>query len=191
MDWPSCFSRLTFASGGVVRTILSSTPNRIESRACCGSSRHGVSSDTPNALQRLYIMAPSQVSALYRSASRTKQPSRMLRFGSGTSSSGCVSLSTPSPPHVRHALSEFFQFNNPESACRTCGGLGVDKVTHPELLVPDPQRSILGGCFVREAFRYNPDSWDGRMMFSLAATLDFPLDSPWNRLPEKARHAIL
>ena len=86
---------------------------------------------------------------------------------------------------------EFFQFNNPESACRTCGGLGVDKVTHPELLVPDPQRSILGGCFVREAFRYNPDSWNGRMMFSLAAALDFPLDSPWNRLPEKVRHAIL
>ena len=26
----------------------------------------------------------------------------------------------------------------PESACRTCGGLGVDKLTHPELLVPDP-----------------------------------------------------
>ncbi len=30
-------------------------------------------------------------------------------------------------------------FNNPESACRTCGGLGVHKLTHPELLVPDPQ----------------------------------------------------
>ena len=41
---------------------------------------------------------------------------------------------------------EFFVFNNPESACRTCGGLGVDKLTHPELLVPDPKRSIRGGC---------------------------------------------
>ena len=63
---------------------------------------------------------------------------------------------------------EYFMFNNPESACRTCGGLGVDKLTHPDLLVPDPQRSILGGCFVREAFKYNPDTWDGRMMFSLS-----------------------
>ena len=43
---------------------------------------------------------------------------------------------------------EYFVFNNPESACRTCGGLGVDKLTHPELLVPDPRRSIRGGCFV-------------------------------------------
>ena len=74
---------------------------------------------------------------------------------------------------------EYFVFNNPESACRTCGGLGVDKLTHPELLIPDPRRSILGGCFVREAFKYNPDTWDGRMMYSLSLALDFPLDAPW------------
>ena len=86
---------------------------------------------------------------------------------------------------------EFFMFNNPESACRTCGGLGVDKVTHPELLVPDPKRSILGGCFVREAFRYNPDTWDGRMMFSLSEALGFALDAPWKQLPEKTRNAVL
>jgi excinuclease ABC subunit A len=86
---------------------------------------------------------------------------------------------------------DFFVFNKPESACRTCGGLGVDKLTHPELLVPDPKRSILGGCFVKEAFRYNPDTWDGRMMFSLSAALDFALDSPWNQLPKKVRDAVL
>ncbi len=86
---------------------------------------------------------------------------------------------------------DYFVFNNPESACRTCGGLGVDKLTHPDLLVPDPQRSILGGCFVREAFKYNPDTWDGRIMHSLACALRFPLDSPWKDLPEQAREAIL
>ena len=86
---------------------------------------------------------------------------------------------------------EYFQFNNPESACRTCGGLGVDKLTHPELLIPDPQRSILAGCFVREAFKYNPDTWDGRMMYSLSVALGFPLDAPWTALPESARQAIL
>ena len=82
-------------------------------------------------------------------------------------------------------------FNNPESACRTCGGLGIHKITHPELLVPDPKRSILGGCFVREAFKYNPDTWDGRIMYSLSKTLRFSLDTPWEKLPETARNAIL
>jgi excinuclease ABC subunit A len=85
----------------------------------------------------------------------------------------------------------YFVFNDPESACRTCGGLGVDKLTHPELLVPDPERSILGGCFVREAFKFSPDTWDGRIMYSLATMLDFPLDAPWNQLPTKVQHAIL
>ena len=86
---------------------------------------------------------------------------------------------------------DYFVFNNPESACRTCGGLGVDKLTHPELLIPDPRRSILGGCFVREAFKYNPDTWDGRMMYSLSNALGFALDTPWQQLPEEVRQAIL
>src|ERR1035437_5135985 len=86
---------------------------------------------------------------------------------------------------------EYFMFNNPESACRTCGGLGVHKLTHPELLVPDPRRSIIGGCFVREAFKYNPDTWDGRVMYSLSKALGFSLDTPWEKLAETVRHAIL
>jgi len=86
---------------------------------------------------------------------------------------------------------EFFMFNNPESACRTCGGLGVDKLTHPDLLVPDVKRSIADGCFVKEAFRYNPETWDGMMMFSLSKAFNFPLDKPWKELPERARKAIL
>jgi len=86
---------------------------------------------------------------------------------------------------------DYFVFNNPESACRTCGGLGVDKLTHPDLLIPDPRRSILGGCFVREAFKYNPDTWDGRLMYSLSQMLDFGLDTPWQQLPERIRRAIL
>jgi excinuclease ABC subunit A len=86
---------------------------------------------------------------------------------------------------------DYFVFNNPESACRTCGGLGVDKLTHPELLIPDPRRSIRNGCFVREAYRYNPDTWDGRMMHSLAQLQGFSLDTPWDQLPDGVRHAIL
>ncbi len=86
---------------------------------------------------------------------------------------------------------EYFMFNNPESACRTCGGLGVYKITHPELLVPDPKRSILSGCFVKEAFRYNPDTWDGRIMYTLSKAAGFSLETPWEELPETARHAIL
>jgi excinuclease ABC subunit A len=86
---------------------------------------------------------------------------------------------------------EYFMFNNPESACRTCGGLGVYKLTHPDLLVPDPRRSIRGGCFLREAYKYNPDTWDGAMMYSLSQAYGFSLDAPWEELPDVARDVVL
>ena len=57
--------------------------------------------------------------------------------------------------------------------------------------MPDPRRSIRGGCFVREAFKYNPDTWDGVIMYSLAQALKFSLDMPWKDLPESARSKIL
>jgi excinuclease ABC subunit A len=101
-------------------------------------------------------------------------------------------LCSPTHHFVYGAIGpDYFMFNNPESACRTCGGLGVDKLTHPDLLIPDPRRSIRGGCFVKEAFKYNPDTWDGRMMYSLSQELRFSVDTPWEDLPERARQAIL
>ena len=86
---------------------------------------------------------------------------------------------------------EFFMFNNPESACRTCGGIGMDKKTHPDLLIPDAKRSIRGGCFIREAFTYRPDNWWGHMMYTLSRRLKFDLDEPWEDLSQKVRDAIL
>jgi len=86
---------------------------------------------------------------------------------------------------------DYFMFNNPESACRTCGGLGVHKLTHPDLLLPDPARSIRAGCFVKEAYRYNPDTWDGVLMYSLSKALGFSLDTPWKDLPQKVRDQLL
>ncbi|HEY3237099.1 MAG TPA: hypothetical protein VGJ84_20435, partial [Polyangiaceae bacterium] len=86
---------------------------------------------------------------------------------------------------------DFFMFNDPQSACPTCGGLGVDKVVHPKLLVPDPSRSIRGGCFVKDAFRFNPDTWDGWMMHSLAKHRGFSLDTPYSELDRQAVEVVL
>ena len=78
--------------------------------------------------------------------------------------------------------SEHFMFNNPNSACRTCLGLGTYLRVHPILLIPDPSRSIEGGALVPEAYRYNRDTWDGKMMYSLSRHYHFSLTTPWNLL---------
>ena len=72
--------------------------------AAGASSAYGVSRLKPRCSARLCISQPSQVSGLKRKASLTKQPPRMLRLGSGTSSVGWTSLSTPRPPQVTQAL---------------------------------------------------------------------------------------
>src|SRR5262249_45689132 len=76
-----------------------------------------------------------------------------------------------------------FMFNDPAGACVTCLGLGTYMKAHPALLVPDPRRSIVDGAFVPEAFRWNRDTWDGRMMYSLSRKYGFSLETPFRDLP--------
>lgn len=84
----------------------------------------------------------------------------------------------------------YFSFNEADSACRTCSGLGTYLQVHLGLLVPDPSRSILGEAFVREAFNYDKNNWDGRMMYSLSQRFNFSLDTPFGELPENIRDML-
>ena len=88
-------------------------------------------------------------------------------------------------------IPDYFMFNNPESACRTCGGIGTDKQTHQDLLITNPERSIREGCFLRDAFNYRPDNHRGYTIYSLGEKYGFDLDTPWRELSEEAREVIL
>jgi excinuclease ABC subunit A len=79
--------------------------------------------------------------------------------------------------------SYYFAFNDPDSACRSCSGLGTYYKVHPHLLVVDPACSIKGGCFLPEAYTYSRDSWPTKLMVSVAAHYGFSLDTPFNDLP--------
>jgi excinuclease ABC subunit A len=83
-------------------------------------------------------------------------------------------------------LPYYFSFNEPESACVTCLGLGVYLSVYPDLLVPDKQRSIRSGAFVPEAFRYDKNTWAGRLVYSMARHYAFSLDTPFQDLPPAA-----
>lgn len=86
---------------------------------------------------------------------------------------------------------DFFMFNNPESACRTCGGVGRDKQTHPDLLVTNPELSIREGCFLRDAFNYKVDQFNGYLLYSVAEEYGFSLDTPWRELSEEHRNLVM
>ncbi|HZT44004.1 MAG TPA: excinuclease ABC subunit UvrA [Chthonomonadaceae bacterium] len=77
----------------------------------------------------------------------------------------------------------YFSFNEMDSACPTCLGLGTYLKVHPDLLVPDKNRSIQGGAFLPEAFKYDKNAWSGRLMYSLSRRYCFSLDTPFGELP--------
>ena len=87
--------------------------------------------------------------------------------------------------------SHYFTFNDPKSACHTCSGLGTYLQVHPTLLTPDPRRSIRGGAFVPGVFTYDPDRWDGRIMYSLSVKYDFDLDTPYQDLSDEVIDLLL
>ncbi|HEV7216727.1 MAG TPA: excinuclease ABC subunit UvrA, partial [Chloroflexota bacterium] len=80
-------------------------------------------------------------------------------------------------------LPYYFSFNEPDSACVTCLGLGIYLSVHPDLLAPDKQRSLRGGAFLPEAFRYDKNTWNGRIVYSMARHYGFSLDTPFQDLP--------
>ena len=84
-----------------------------------------------------------------------------------------------------------FTFNDPAGACPTCAGLGTAMRVHPALLVPDPKRTLNEGAFVNAALGNSPDSWGGRMLYSLAAHYGFSLDTPFQELAKEHVEVLL
>jgi len=82
-----------------------------------------------------------------------------------------------------------FSFNSPYGACPECGGIGTRYELDPELLVPDPRKSLKQGALA---------PWAGRESVYFKQTLQvlarrhrFSLDTPWERLPRKTRDLVL
>ena len=85
-----------------------------------------------------------------------------------------------------------FSFNHSEGACPTCGGLGRKLRFVPELLIPDPEKSVREGAI--KPWRIGGKNLiikHNAVVKQLAEQLPFDADVPWKRLPEKVRETLL
>ncbi|MBN2754049.1 MAG: excinuclease ABC subunit UvrA [Candidatus Goldbacteria bacterium] len=80
-----------------------------------------------------------------------------------------------------------FSFNNPFGACSECTGLGT-KIQVDEKLILEPKLSLKEGAL--KPWR-NQDGYYWQMLASLGRHLKFSFDVPFEKLPEKAKKAIL
>jgi excinuclease ABC subunit A len=83
-----------------------------------------------------------------------------------------------------------FSFNSPYGACPTCSGLGTRLEADEELIVPDRTRSLGEGAVVPWSGAHGRDYF-GRLLEALGEELGFTMATPWERIPAKARKAIL
>nr|WP_238145234.1 excinuclease ABC subunit UvrA [Antricoccus suffuscus] len=84
-----------------------------------------------------------------------------------------------------------FSFNGPYGACPECTGLGFRKEVDPELVVPDPAKSINDGAIAPWAMAGQNSEYFQHLLRSLAEQLDFSMDASWESLPRTVQKAIL
>lgn len=85
-----------------------------------------------------------------------------------------------------------FSFNAPFGACPECTGLGTKMSVDADLVIGDSDASILEGAIL-------PWSQTGKGLYpfflrnlqGLADELEFSLETPWNKLDEEIREAVL
>jgi excinuclease ABC subunit A len=82
-----------------------------------------------------------------------------------------------------------FSFNSPYGACPTCDGLGTRYEVDPELVVPDPDRSIDDGAVAPWAGART--EYFGRLLQGVAETFGIPTSVPWRKLKKQDQKVIL
>jgi excinuclease ABC subunit A len=85
-----------------------------------------------------------------------------------------------------------FSFGHRDGACPTCDGIGRKLRFVPELIVPDPEKSVRGGAL--KPWRIGGKNLiikHNALLKQLAEQLPYDPEVPWNQLPKETRELIL
>ncbi len=90
---------------------------------------------------------------------------------------------------VRPLTTQMFSFNSPHGMCPTCEGIGVVKEIKPSLLIEDPDKSVLEGAL--KPYGSVKSAHVRHLLEGLAQYYDFDLATPWRKLAQEVRDAII
>ncbi len=83
-----------------------------------------------------------------------------------------------------------FSFNAPLGACPSCDGLGVQLNMSPDLVIPDPSKSILDGAIAPWSRGGMLSQFD-HLLDALHKKYKIPLSKPWHTLTAEQKNLIL
>ena len=93
---------------------------------------------------------------------------------------------------IEELAPRLFSFNNPYGACPTCTGLGVQLLVDPQLIMPNPNLSIMDGGICASGWGNVKGDSISRMYFeALSRRYHFKLTEPIKDIPKEAIDAIL
>ncbi len=93
---------------------------------------------------------------------------------------------------IEELTPRLFSFNNPHGACPTCTGLGVQLLVDPDLIIPNPELSVMDGGIVASGWNNIRGDSISKMYFdALSKRYHFKLTDPIRNLPKEAMDAIL
>jgi len=89
-----------------------------------------------------------------------------------------------------------FSLNNPESVCRECGGNGKKMEVSEDLIIDNPNKSILDGASawwgdMRKFINKPSANWMKGELIALASSMSIDLELPWKELPEEFKQKAL
>jgi excinuclease ABC subunit A len=113
-----------------------------------------------------------------------KDPARELRF------SEKMACPNDHPIDTDDLEPRSFSFNSPFGACPECHGLGTRMEVDPELVVSDPTLTLGEGVIGPWSGAHVADFFT-RLLGALGDELGFDLNTPWEKLPARARKSIL
>ena len=93
---------------------------------------------------------------------------------------------------IEELAPRLFSFNNPHGACPVCTGLGDQLLVDPQLIIPNPNLSIMDGGITASGWNNIKGDSISKMYFdALARRYHFKLSDPIKTLSAEALNAIL
>lgn len=93
---------------------------------------------------------------------------------------------------IEELTPRLFSFNSPQGACPTCTGLGMQMLVDPELIIPNPELSIMDGAITASGWGNVKGDTISKMYFdALSKRYHFKLNEPVKNISKEALHAIM
>jgi excinuclease ABC subunit A len=164
------------------RDVRARLAEAVDNALAMGDGTLIVSQSEGPAAKAVAVDTGSQRAGRGRRARGRKDPNADLMLSSKYACTACgIGFEAPSP--------QLFSFNSPTGMCLICDGMGTRYDFDPDLLIPDPTQPFFAPCIA--PMRKRPGRWRRHIYEGVAAHVGFDIRLPWNKLPQKARDALL